>query len=332
MRPRCVIIIPFVTLNGYVVECIERCLELDYDNFQLALLPDVPVELPSNIPTERITVIVTGSGTIAAKRNAGIAHFADASYVALIDSDAYPENGWLATAVRFLEGHPEVWAVGGPNVTPPGEPLMQRVVGNAHRSFLVSGPLYFAKQRSPSRFCTSLHSCNLILRQEVFTSIGGFDESLFTGEDRNLCDRIGASGHAVYFHRDVVVYHHNRRLWKQFFLQRLTYGHGSAGISRRCCNRFNLLLYLPVAWAALLTLVIVVPLVAGGSVLPGIGLVALGLTVILVEAVRTSGTVREIPFTLAAILVCYAGTTLGLLLALTGLTPDLKRIYVNHTQ
>lgn len=331
MTPLCVIVIPFVTVDSHLIETVQGCLRLDYTPLHIALLPDHPVTLPPEFERSDISVIVTGEATISAKRNLAIRQFSDAGYFALIDSDAYPDRNWLKNGVAFLEISNDFWAVGGPNITPPSEPFMQRVVGNSLKSPVVSGPLYFAKNISASRECSSLHSCNLIIRRQAFDTIGGFDETLFTGEDRNLCDRIRSAGMKIWFHEGVIVYHHNRSLWSPFFRQRMIYGYCSASIGKRHRNRGNLLLHLPMAWLALfLILAISESLIAPTMQLTS-AFVAVNLVVAVVESVRTSGAIHEIPLTFAAILVSYLATTFGHILALTGAMLPVKQLYARRT-
>jgi len=330
MNGSCVIVIPFVSMNEYLLQCLIECQALDYPHFHIVLLPDQPVSLPPEFLHDNISIIVTGDLTIAAKRNIAIRHFSGADYFALIDSDAYPDVNWLKNGVAYLANHPDVWAVGGPNITPPDEPLLQRVVGNAQQTFLVSGPLHFAKKLSASRDCSSLHSCNLILFRHAFDTLGGFDETLFTGEDRNLCDRIRETGKRIYFHRDVIVYHHNRSLWIPFLLQRITYGHGSVAIGKRQFNRFNVALYLPLGWLGLFLALFVYEMCSAGSMLASMIFAFINLAVAAVMAAQACISIREIPLTLAAILLCYLGTTIGQILALVGIEPNLKRFYSNR--
>ena len=100
--------------------------------------------------------------TIGAKRNLGVQH-SRRRYVAFIDSDAYPQKGWLVNAIAALEQSRRVWAVGGPNVSPPDEAASERFVGLALRSILVAGPGYFIKVFGPRGTCEHLPSCNLVL-------------------------------------------------------------------------------------------------------------------------------------------------------------------------
>lgn len=330
MTTKCIIVMPCIDLNDYVVESLRGCLAVDYESFQIVLLPDGPVLLPDDISgNKRVSVIVTGALPIAAKRNIAIRNSPDASYFALIDSDAYPDAEWLKNGISFLEQNRDVWAVGGPNITPPGESFVQQIVGNAKQSFLVSGPLYFAKKRSSDRYCTHLHSCNLILPRIVFDTLGGFDESLFSGEDRNLCDRIRAQDKRIFFKQAVEVYHHNRRFGKPFINQCLAYGHGSIAINRRAGNRFNALLFLPLIWGVIFFSLLLAALVGAATLLLPILFVSVSLSAVAVEAIQCSNAWQEVPLTFAAILTCYAATTIGQCMALMGMELDLKRIYTN---
>ena len=131
MTAACVKISPFINGSESVLEPVRGCLAQDYDSFQVALVPDLPITRPSDIGNDkRITVITTGDETIARKRNSAIDFFTDAAYFALIDSDAYPDTEWLTKGISFLAGRRDVWAGGGPNISLPRETFMQRVVGN----------------------------------------------------------------------------------------------------------------------------------------------------------------------------------------------------------
>lgn len=331
MSRLCVIVIPFVTMDSHLLEAVQGCLRLDYSPLHIVLLPDSPVTLPPELDRSDISVIVTGDVTISAKRNIAIRQFKEAAYFALIDSDAYPARNWLKNGVKFLKNNPDFWATGGPNIPPPDEPFMHRVVGNALQSPVVSGPLYFAKKLSSSRECGSLHSCNLILPRAAFDTVGDFDETLLTGEDRNLCNRIRNAGKKIWFHESVIVYHHNRSLWRPLFRQRLTYGYSSSAIGRRHLNRDNLLLHLPLAWLTLSIILALSEALVSPQMRLTTAFVSVNLTIAASEAMRTSSSVREIPHTLAAILLCYFATTAGQIFALSGVALPLKQLYAQRT-
>lgn len=332
MSRSCVVVIPFVRLNSYVRETLAHCLRLEYSDVRIVLLPDRPIALPLEFQRDNVSVIVTGDCTISRKRNLAIAHFRDADYFAFIDSDAYPEKDWLRNGVDFIERNPDTWAVGGPNITPKDEPFLQRVVGNALMSFLVSGPLSFAKTRTRNRRYGRLHSCNLIIPRAAFVALGGFEETLFTGEDRNLCDRICAAGKAIWFRTDVVVYHHARSLWMPFFRQRLVYGYCSMAIIMQRMSIANSMLLLPLLWLFLLCTVAVTETVVRGELRYFIFFCLACMAAASAEAIRTSRSLKEMPLTLAAIVLSYLAVTSGQLLSLMGRTLALKSVYAPQSR
>ncbi|MCK4888975.1 MAG: glycosyltransferase, partial [Candidatus Aminicenantes bacterium] len=116
------IIIPFKEETGYLHECIKNCLDLDYDDFELILLPDKKI----NIKGKRIRVIPTGSIGPAQKRDIG-SNRAKGKILAFIDDDAYPAKDWLMKVVRNFKG--DIACVGGPAVTPERDNLLQKASG-----------------------------------------------------------------------------------------------------------------------------------------------------------------------------------------------------------
>jgi GT2 family glycosyltransferase len=324
-----IVVIPCMDVNAYVLECLRGCMDLDYADHRIVLLPDLPVELPEPFTGDRVTVLPTGPVTIAAKRNAAMRAFPRCGYYAFIDSDAYPDPRWLANGVAaFRDGGR--WAVGGPNISPPHECLREKAVGNALRSVLVSGSHAFLKSASGSRYCSSLHSCNLIVPADRLQGLGGFDETLLTGEDQELCHRIIASGGKIYFSDDVVVYHHNRALGRHFFGQRVVHGYSVYAILRRT--------------RGLRSLALLVPLLASSAVAAGLlgGMrspLALASAAVLVASylakVAYDATVHaerpgEIAPTAAAILLANCGYVAGNLLGLFGIPIGFRKLYDNY--
>ena len=97
--PRVVVIVPCVSWNPYVAECLAGCLDLDFDDFRVVLLPDEPLAPPEQPRDNRVLVLPTGDVSIAAKRNRAVREHPTAAYYAMIDSDAFPDPGWLREAL-----------------------------------------------------------------------------------------------------------------------------------------------------------------------------------------------------------------------------------------
>ncbi|MBU1077989.1 MAG: glycosyltransferase, partial [Spirochaetes bacterium] len=243
--PKVSIIIPFVEWNDYVDECIAGCLGQDYPAFDIILLPDKKIKLSGKFKSNKIKVIPTGDVTIAEKRNKGINASKKTDFFAFIDSDAYPIRKWLKPGIEAFNRDKDLWAVGGPNITPPAEPLLKRAVGNASRSFLITGARAFRKKISTDRFCSDLPTCNLIVKKEAFTVLMGFNKKLKTGEDVEFCSRIIRKGKKILYHNKVIVFHHNRSLFRPFLLQRVTYGLSVFRLLKKDPSIYNVMMFVP---------------------------------------------------------------------------------------
>jgi cellulose synthase/poly-beta-1,6-N-acetylglucosamine synthase-like glycosyltransferase len=300
--PKINIIIPFITLNDYVIESVDNTLKLDYNNFSLILLPDVKLELPKRwMQDKRVKFLVTGKETISKKRNIGIKTFSDCDYYAFIDSDAFPRKDWLKNAINSFSE--KIWAVGGPNITPPSEPLLKRVVGNASKSILITGTYFFRKRIAKSRFCNNLPTCNLIVSQQAIEELNGFNEKLVTGEDIDLCTRIIQKGYKILYAREVVVFHHNRSLFKPFLKQRITWGLSVFKVMRENPSLSNLFLFLPLAFILFMTVLGISSFYWSISFLLFTLIGLFYLSVMFIEALRWSEKFIEIPGTFTALII-----------------------------
>src|SRR3972149_11386562 len=132
-NPRVTIVVPVKSFNENLAECIDRCLELDYQDYELLILTDNPTKL--NYPKTK--VVPTGAVGPAEKRDLSL-KYAEGEILAFLDDDAYPRSDWLRNAVRHFS-NPQVAAVGGPAVTPPSDSLWQKASGAGFESKLGGG-------------------------------------------------------------------------------------------------------------------------------------------------------------------------------------------------
>ena len=116
------IIVPCKEIDVYIKECLGHCKHLDYEDYEIIVLPDDTSERLSDVK-----VVPTGSVTPGAKRNIGVAN-SSGEICAFIDSDAYPRLDWLRNAVKYFRD-PVVGAVGGPGLTPENDSLRQKAGG-----------------------------------------------------------------------------------------------------------------------------------------------------------------------------------------------------------
>ncbi|MBN2534390.1 MAG: glycosyltransferase [Spirochaetales bacterium] len=227
MPVRIDIIIIFKSIDEYLKECVIHCLKLDYRNFTIILLPDEKCDFP--VKDERIKIIPTGKATIPVKRNIGIRNVpAHAKLIAFIDSDAFPTVDWLKNCIKYFED-PDIYAVGGPNLTPEKDPLLRRIPGYVMAQKIAFGAGAVRHKIVRNHFSNELPTCNLIVRKRFLES-NGFDENLITGEDAKICSDIITRGHKILYAGDVIVFHHRRRLVKPFIHQFFNYGYDKGSL------------------------------------------------------------------------------------------------------
>lgn len=235
------IIIPCKEINDYTKECVEHCKQLNYENYEIIILPDNALEKVDEV--DGVKVIPTGSVTPGAKRNIGIAN-SKGEICAFIDSDAYPTVNWLSNAIKYFED-PQVAAVGGPGLTPEEDGVMQRASGYVLSSFMVGNlsSRYKAKRSFES---DDIHSCNFIARKTVLKEVGGWNDKYWPGEDTLICLAMRKLGKRLVEASDVVVYHHRRPLFVPHLKQVSRFGlHRGFFAKRFPENSFRLTYFIP---------------------------------------------------------------------------------------
>ena len=200
------IIIPFKEETGYLHECIKNCLDLDYDDFELILLPDKKI----NIKGKRIRVIPTGSIGPAQKRDIG-SNRAKGKILAFIDDDAYPAKDWLMKVVRNFKG--DIACVGGPAVTPERDNLLQKASGIVLSSRMGGGTETYRYIPGKRKYVDDFPSVNLSVRKDVFLELGGFDTNYWPGEDTKFCLDLVNKKYKIIYDPKAVVFHHRRELF-----------------------------------------------------------------------------------------------------------------------
>lgn len=201
------IIVPFKQENEYLRECVNHCLDLDYNDYELLLLPDGYC----SIVHERVRVLPTGAVGPAEKRDIGMKE-ARGDVLAFIDDDAYPRKDWLKNSAPLFSD--EVAAVCGPGVTPPSDGLLQKASGHVFSSRIGGGNMTYRYIPGQIREVDDYPSCNFLITRDVMVSLGGFDTHYWPGEDTKLClDLTKKLKKKIMYSPDVLVYHHRRDLF-----------------------------------------------------------------------------------------------------------------------
>lgn len=207
--PKISIIIPLYKENDYFHEAVRECLSLDYPNFEILVGTDNKSKV--KFKDRRVKIFKTGKDITGPgeKRDLGISK-AEGEFIAFLDDDSYPEKDWLAEAVRIMR-KTKVSAVCGPGLTPPADSFSKKITGAILGNPLGSGPYYYRFEKGSPRFVDDYPAYNLIVRKDALLKIGGFATKFYGGEDTTLCLKLINAGEKIYYHPDIVVYHHRRR-------------------------------------------------------------------------------------------------------------------------
>lgn len=194
--------------NPYLEECLRHCLDLDYPDYEIIVLPDR--EFAYAHP--KVKIIPTGEVSPPVKRNKILGNLSG-EIIAFIDDDAYPEKNWLKIGASYFKTQ-EVGAIGGPAVTPQKDSLRQFASGLVYESFLVSDGFTYRYFPEREREVDDYPTCNFIIRREVFEETKGFKTNFWPGEDTFLCLEITKKLHKkILYIPELLVYHHRRPLF-----------------------------------------------------------------------------------------------------------------------
>lgn len=149
--------------------------------YEVVVIDNGSTDLSADVARRRgATVLSLPSAKVSAARNAGAKH-ASAPLLGFVDADHLLGPQWLDAAADVFRNE-SITAAGAPCSSPSDANWVQRSYGGLRP--VVRGQI-------PTSW---LGSGNLIVRRAAFFGVGGFDESLESCEDVDLCNRLVAHG------------------------------------------------------------------------------------------------------------------------------------------
>lgn len=167
--------------------------------------------------THADAVISVRTGKVGALRNVGVKH-STGRILLFLDADIELTGQWSRRIRSTLEHMQLHRCISGSFVKPPGE--FGRLLASWFEHLNESNRNY-------------LGSAHMILLREHFLAIGGFDESLVSGEDSDICRRAKLHGMMIVNDTDLLAFHHGfPSTLSAFFLREWWHGSGDRGWSK----------------------------------------------------------------------------------------------------
>jgi glycosyltransferase involved in cell wall biosynthesis len=209
------IIIPAYNESKFIEHCLKALQDLNYPQelYEIIIVDNGSSDDTVSIGKRYTQKIYICRGVnISALRNYGAKKAAGDIY-AFIDADCIPAKNWLLSAVKLLA---EDWCITGSKVKiPPGAGWIERA--------------WFYGNESGRKEVRYINSANMIVPAEIFKRIGGFNESLRTGEDSEFCIRARRFAKIISDGSIEVVHLGNPRTLGQFFKREIWHGLGAFG-------------------------------------------------------------------------------------------------------
>ncbi|HEX6099257.1 MAG TPA: glycosyltransferase [Thermoanaerobaculia bacterium] len=214
------VIMPVERIGGDAERAIASVLQQEAPfAFELIVVSAEPLMLDAET---RVRNVVEGNRNPATRRNRAVS-VAAGEILAFIDDDATADPRWLAAACAYLDAHPDVLAVGGPDPAPPDSPVNELIADTLLAApWIGSGVAAHENRRGvfDLKRASDVALVNLFVRRSAFT---GFDEAIgYIGEDTALLQELMQRGRVVY-HDGVRVFHRRRAFPGPYLRQRWRY-------------------------------------------------------------------------------------------------------------
>ena len=202
-------------------ECVNSLLGIDYNDFIVIVVDngsniDKYRKLRKLIEENEIVKIVRSENNLlyAGGNNFGyqFARQFDPDYVLFLNNDTIVDRQFLRKLVDLMDKHNEVGVV-GPKIYYSEKPDTIWHAGG-YVNFLTGKIAHYGIRKKDSekwneiREVDFVSGCALLIRNEIFDRLGGFDKSYgLYSEDVDLCYRVKRMGYKVYYMPEARIWH-----------------------------------------------------------------------------------------------------------------------------
>jgi glycosyltransferase involved in cell wall biosynthesis len=230
-KPKVSVVVCAHNATATIGECLRSLSRLNYPSYEVVVVDDGSTDGTGEIAnTFGARLVRIERGGLSRARNEGI-KASRSPIIAFIDADAYADPDWLTFAVMTLEAHGAA-AVGGPNLSPPGDEFVAQCVDHAP-----GNPTHVLIDDVRAEH---IPGCNMLFRKEALESIGLFDVThRAAGDDVDVCWKLLARRETIVFSPSAVVWHHRRGTMRGFLRQQRGYGFAEAHLQNRYPGHYN---------------------------------------------------------------------------------------------
>jgi GT2 family glycosyltransferase len=211
----CSVVVPVHNRAALTTQCLDALLAVSNDvaRTEIVVVDDASSDSTARVLAdrgERLEVVRhEQSSGFAASCNDGAAA-ATGEWVAFLNNDTIPQEGWLDALLRYASRRERIGFVGAKLLFPNDTVQHAGVVfardlspHHIYAGFRTDDPV--VNKSRPFQVVTG--ACGVI-RRALFEELGGFDTGFVNGyEDLDLCLRLRRLGYEVHYCHECVVYH-----------------------------------------------------------------------------------------------------------------------------
>lgn len=239
------VIIPFNKFNIYLEENLNSFLIQEFKNFEIILVGNENLNKFNNFKKKlNLNYIKVKYRNPTKKRNLAISK-AKGKYIVFIDDDAYSEKNWLADYYNQIKKNNYI-VLGGPSLTPTSDSFIAKLSSLFYELKIGGGAPERYTKNNKKDIVDDWPMVNLIIEKRFLNQIGNLDDSIWPGEDTELCSRIQKNNQNIKYIKDAFVYHHRRGSIMSHLRQIFNYGYNRTHLIKTKKIKMDIKYFIPI--------------------------------------------------------------------------------------
>lgn len=198
------VIIPLYNKENFIVSCVQSVLAQQFSLFEIILVDDGStddsLQKISQLKDDRIVLEQQPNLGAGAARNRGV-QLAKSPWIAFLDADDYWKNNHLSELYKAIVQFPEEVVF-----TSRLSRLLHKREVLADYGFPIEEKISVLRYFVHSVKSDLLNTSGVCINKDFFTSLGGFNTTIYSGQDTDLFIRIGLQKDIVFIPQSTFVY------------------------------------------------------------------------------------------------------------------------------